>query len=92
MNITRHAQACIQQRAIPPFVIDLLQDYGEVSYHRGREIFQFTQKSCRTIKRDLGKDQLPAIEKYFNAYIVTRENYLITVAYQDRHMKRNCRH
>ena len=92
MHITRHAQARIQQRAIPPFVIDLLQDYGEVSYHRGREIFQFTQKSCRTIKRDLGREQLPAIEKYFNAYIVTQENNLITVAYQDRHLKRDRKH
>lgn len=92
MIISQHAQARIQQRAIPQFVIELLQDFGEISYHQGREIFHFTKASRQSIQRELGTARLPLVEKYLNTYLVTQENWLITVAYQDRHMKRNRKH
>ena len=41
-QLTDHAQSRMQQRAIPPLILDWLQSYGAIEHdHRGAEVHYF---------------------------------------------------
>lgn len=78
----------MQQRAIPPWVVDLIDRFGEVEHHRGREVVSMTRAGMRRLERELGQEWARAMDRYQRAYIVVDHGRLITAAWRTRHFRR----
>jgi len=54
---TRHAQIRAQQRGIPPFIDQLLDQYGHEEYDgHGGIVVYLDKRSIRQMERDMGKE------------------------------------
>ena len=91
MNVSRHARARLQSRAIPPFVIDLLHEYGASDRCGGAEHLFFDKRSRRALAVAMGgKRGLRTIERWFDVYAVVGDNgRLVTAAHRTGRMRRH---
>jgi len=89
LSLTRHAQVRMQQRRIPPRVLDWLADYGEVNHQRGAELYYFSQRSRKALVRDLGSKALQHHEKALNAYMVCTDGQVTTVGHRYQRVNRH---
>lgn len=86
--LTHHAQARMQQRAIPPSAIDVLMDYGEHRRHDGAEVYYLTKRSRNRVRKDVGKQAFLKLEKALDAYLVVADNgTVITAAHRLHRLK-----
>jgi hypothetical protein len=86
---TRHAEMRRQQRAISPFVVSLLRDYGVGMRHDGAEVRFFDKASRRRVRSELGIRIYAAIEPQLDAYaVLSAEGTLITTAWRLKRLKR----
>lgn len=83
---TIHAQQRLQQRAIPPFVVDLLEAFGSERRCGGAERLFFDKAARRRLTQALGgRRGLRLIEPWLNVYAVVGDNgRLVTAARQTR--------
>lgn len=69
--ISRHASIRMQQRGVPPAVLECLLAYGaEISDHHGADILFFDKRSWRRMARARGKYVEPELARYRNVYAV----------------------
>jgi hypothetical protein len=80
-GFTKHASVRVQQRSVPPIVVEFLLDYGlRQSAPGGGERFSFCKRAWRRLQRELG----PAakhFERYRHVYAVVCDGHVVTVAY-----------
>ena len=90
ITFTMHAETRIQQRAIPPMVIDLLMQFGSASRCGGAERLIFDKLALRRLRRHLGGDRgLKLIDRWLNVYAIIGDNgQLVTVAHKHSHFYR----
>lgn len=90
MTMTRHAQERAQQRAIPPFVVDLLLAFGTETRHRGAEVRYFDKEARRRLRHHLGDRILRSIgERVLDTYAVLGDGgQVVTVAHRTRRLRR----
>ncbi|CAX25023.1 conserved protein of unknown function [Methylorubrum extorquens DM4] len=88
--ITTHARERLQQRAIPPLVIELLEDFGSPIRAGGAERLIFDKAARRRLTRHLGGPRsLRMIEPWLNVYaVVADDGCLVTASQQRRHHRR----
>ena len=89
---TKHAQLRMQQRAIPPFVEQLLDEFGEQQYDgHGAVIYYFNKRSRRQMERAMGHAPVRLLERYLGCYKVegSRDGSLITIAPRYRRIRRS---
>jgi hypothetical protein len=88
---TRHAERRAQQRAIPPLVDRLLDEFGEEEHdgHGCIRVF-FSHVSVRKMERALGKQPVGLFKRYLRAYKIEscRDGAVITKGWQTRRMNR----
>ena len=88
---TRHAQRRTQQRAIPPMVDRLLDEFGEEEHdgHGCIRVF-FSRRSVRRMERALGQQPVGLMKRYLHAYKVERcsDGAVITRCWQTQRMNR----
>lgn len=86
MNYTRHAKIRMQQRSVPPLVVEWLADYGACRYdHRGAEVHFFDKKARKALSREVGPQLIKQLSKYLNAYMVSDgDAKVITVGYRTK--------
>jgi hypothetical protein len=90
MTQTKHAQVRAQQRAIPPLVDRLLDEFGE-ELHDGRGAIRvfFSRRSIRHMERALGHQPVTLLNRYLNAYKVeTTDGATITKGWRTGRMNR----
>ena len=89
-DLTVHARERLQQRAIPPFIVDLLQRFGSSMRCGGAERLFFDKAARRRLKDYLGGTRgLRAIETWLGVYMVLGDNGLVvTVAHQEGRFRR----
>lgn len=90
IKLTQHAQDRVQQRAVPPLVIELLHQFG-TSMRCGRADRLFFDKAAiRRLKAYLGGDRgLRVVEAWLSVYLVVADNgRIITVAHQSGRFRR----
>lgn len=87
---TKHATARLQQRSIPPIVLEWLMDYGDIQRQGGVNRACFNKKSRRLIQQYAGSAALPIFEKYANIYavIAAADDSIITVGHRTIRFKR----
>jgi hypothetical protein len=88
---TKHAAVRARQRAIPPFVELLLDEFGERSYDgRGAIRVFFTRRSIQRMEQSFGRRPMGKMSEYFNAYKVEAGSTgrTITLGYLSQRIKR----
>ncbi len=80
-DIARHAHARLQQRAIPPMVVELLERFGSTMRCGDAERVFFDRKALKRIRHYLGGDRgLTAIERWLNVYVIIADNGRVVTA------------
>ena len=85
-NLTQHAHKRSQQRGIPPFVMELIMDYGRCVRRHGADKHFLDKPSRRALKRDLGTKIYTRIEDQLNVYVVADKN-VITAAHRTKRIR-----
>ena len=89
MRLTHHAEIRMQQRTIPPLILDWLIDYGATSYdkHGARKRY-FDKRSRKRLMKEVGKSIVSQLSKHLTVYAVTTDDSVITVGYRTKRIKR----
>ena len=90
MSFTRHAEARLQQRAIPPFVVDLLECCGSTIRCGGADRLFFDKAAKKRLERHLGGARsLRVVEKWLGVYAVfSDEGNVVTVGHRSKRCSR----
>ena len=90
MDMTHHAQKRRQQRAIAPFLIDLLRDFGKCEpVGCGTTRLYFDKTGRRRVKAHMGP-LARLVEEHLNVYVVVGpEEQVITVAHLTERIRRH---
>jgi len=95
MNIpsTKHAQNRLQQRSIPPAIIQWLMDFGATQKSRGCELLYFDKKAKKRLSQELGPQIVKCISKFIDVYaIVLNDGEVVTAGHRFKHIHKNCVH
>ena len=87
---TRHAEHRAQQRAIPPLVDRLLDEFGEEA-HDGQGAIRvfFSHRSVRRMEQAFGHQPVTLLNRYLNAYKVeTTDGITITKGWRTGRINR----
>ena len=80
-GFTRHAAARVQQRSIPPIVIDYILAEGECApAGTGAERFTFGKQGWRRFQRVLGP-MARHFDHYRQVYVIVAGGMVVTAAY-----------
>ena len=86
---TAHAKVRMQQRAIPPIVVNLLIDYGErAPAGRGGEIFYFGKRGRQRVCRSKGQVVSRRLEGHWRNYVVVTDGQVVTAGKRYRRIRR----
>lgn len=87
---TNHAEKKLQQRAIPPMIVDLLMQFGSASRCGGAERLMFDKRARKRLRRHLGGDRgLKLVDRWLNVYAVIGDNgQVVTAAHKHSHFHR----
>ena len=87
---TRHADARLQQRAIPPILLDWLIAYGvRAPAGDGCECIYFDKQGHRRLQRDLGAWAYGRLEPKLDTYaIIGRDGMVVTAGYRVKRVNR----
>ena len=90
-TVSIHAQERIQQRAIPPLVVELLEEFGSPERCGRADRLVFDKAARRRLSRHLGGERsLRMIEPWLHVYaVVADDGQLITVAHRQRRQRRS---
>jgi hypothetical protein len=81
--MTRHAQTRLQQRAIPPLVVDWLVSYGHTEQVDGACFRFFDKKSRKRLARDVGDRIVDLLSPVLDCYLIEGEDgHVITVGHR----------
>ena len=88
---TAHSLTRMQQRGIPPLVIDWLLDYGRERHdHHGAVIHYFDRQSRRALEHAAGSRVVARLSDYLDCYAVrTVGGNLITVGHRHKRFRLN---
>ncbi len=89
MALTTHAERRLQQRSIPPFLLELLLQFGARVQQNGSECISLDKASRRELKRFVGDRIYRRIEDLLDVYaIVSRDGFVITAGYRLERLNR----
>ncbi len=89
MHLTQHAKVRMQQRSIPPLIVDWLDGYGSTERAPGNaEIVFFDHKARKDLSRDFGKVVVKQLSRFMNTYMIRKRSCVLTVGYRSRHVLR----
>jgi hypothetical protein len=79
-----HAAERMQQRGLPPLVIDWLHNYGHEHHdHLGGVILYFDKRARRQLERAVGREPVRRMKKWLNAYaVVGGDGRLVTAGHR----------
>jgi len=86
--LSNHAKQRMQQRAIPPLMIDLLYLYGRKQHQKGSTLL-FLDKRARKRARRAVQDVKQRFDKLSDTYLVEADGdgMVITIGHRSRRIK-----
>jgi len=88
VSLTRHAEVRLQQRAIPPILIDLLERHGSEIRSNGADLLFFDKTARKRLKRYLGRS-FRHFETYLDAYVViSDQGSVVTAGHRSKRVNR----
>ena len=89
MNMTKHAQTRLQQRAIQPLIIDWLCKYGQrLQGMNGTTVCYFDKESRRCLASEVGHVVVRRLSDMMDTYLVLSGNSIVTVGHRYKPIKR----
>ena len=94
MHCTEHAQSRMQQRAVPPRVVEHVLDFGRVTRGPGRngrraDVYFMDRRGRATLGRTIGEDRYASLEGKLNVYVVVGDDgRVVTVSRRTRRRRR----
>ena len=90
MKMTTHALKRMQQRCIPPLIVDWLDAYGstEKSNSSGEFVY-FDRQARKDLEREFGKPLIKQLGRYMGVYLIRCDGKVITIAYRRKHLIRH---
>jgi hypothetical protein len=90
MNMTRHAAVRIQQRAIPPFLVSLLMDFGKCEpAGNGTSKMYFDKTAKRRVRAFVGP-VARHMDEFMDVYaVVGADGQVITAAHLTERIRRH---
>jgi hypothetical protein len=90
MSFSRHAEARLQQRGIPPFVIELLERCGSTTRCGGADLLYFDKQARKRLERELGGARsLRLLEPWLSVYAVINDNGgVVTAGHRSKRINR----
>lgn len=84
MQLSSHAVAQMQQRAISESTVDYLIEWGRKAYdHRGGVIHYFNKASRNQLLKHVGEERAKQLESQLDAYlVVSTSGKVITVGHR----------
>lgn len=91
LPITTHAKVRLQQRGIPPVVVESLLDFGRQAYdHRGGAVLFFDQKARAKLRQEIANNYYKQIESHLDAYVVLGpDGEIVTVGHRKHRINRH---
>jgi hypothetical protein len=88
VKLTSHAAKRMQQRNLPPLVVDLLQHYGQTRYQQGATVLYFDEKGRQRAVLAL-RHALARLDKLSTAFLVEANDTgdVVTVGYRCERIK-----
>ena len=81
LPLSHHAAARLQQRSIPPLVVDLLDLYGaRQPAGRGAEMVYMDKAAQRRMRQVLGGAAVAALQPLLSAYLIESESGQVITA------------
>ena len=89
-GMTRHARERLQQRAIPPMMVELLERFGSPVRCGKAERLIFDKAATRRLRHYLGGERgLRAVDRWLNVSIIIGDGgRVISTMHQDRRVRR----
>lgn len=88
--MTRHANVRLQQRAIPPLLIDLLLQFGATEKAPGGVNKVFFDKNARRRVQSYAGPLASLLEQHMDVYAVVGDNeQVITVGHRNERIRRH---
>lgn len=88
MNITKHAQARSQQRAIPPLIIKWLCKYGcRMHGMNGTTVCFFDRESRRCLASEVGHVVVRRLSDMMDTYLVLSGDSIVTIGHRYKPLK-----
>ena len=86
---TMHASKRVQQRAIPPIVVEWLMRFGAQRWSRGASVYAFDKEGRRRLRGHIGQRLFASVEHWLDAYaVVGGEQKIITVGWRQQRRHR----
>ena len=81
---TDHGRLRMQQRGIPPLIVQWLEAYGSEKFdHRGGCILHFDKRARRRLEREVGREPVRRMHEWMDAYIVVAmDGTVVTVGHR----------
>jgi hypothetical protein len=88
-SLTDHALARLQQRGLPPLVIDWLHTHGREHHDgRGATILYFDKRARRSLERTVGREPVRRMKQWLNAYaVVGSDGRVVTAGHRYRRVQ-----
>lgn len=87
--LTVHASKRVQQRAIPPIVIEWLIRFGAQRWSRGASVYEFDKDGRRRLRRHIGQRLFASVEQWLDAYaVVGGEQRVVTAGWRQQRRHR----
>ncbi len=81
VQLTKHANVRLQQRGIPPLIVEWLTSYGASRYdHRGTEILYFDKHSRKALARAVGAEIVSRLAGLLDTYAVVADGGAVVTA------------
>ena len=88
MDMTKHAQTRLQQRAIQPLIIEWLCKYGQrLQGMNGTTVCYFDKDSRRCLASEVGHVVVRRLSDMMDTYLVLSGNSIVTVGHRYKPIK-----
>lgn len=90
-HLTKHAKKRMQQRVIPPLIIQWLEQYGTIKHDgRGADIIFFDRNAKRKVSEVAGQRVVDLLGHLMDVYmVVSQDGSLITCGHHYKKFKFN---
>lgn len=80
MEISNHANQRVQQRGIPPVIVDWLLKFGAVEHTHGARKLFFDRAARKRLSKTIGAQVVDRLGDLLNVYIVVSEEARVVTA------------
>ena len=94
MRYTEHAQSRMQQRVVPPRVVEHVLDFGRVTRGPGRngsraDVYFLDRRGRAALGKAIGEDELAQLGRKLNVYVVVGDDgSVVTVGRRTKRRRR----